>query len=316
MGSNYLLIPKSFARRVDWNLLGDPLRMQVVPVPDELEPIGVFDFSEERKFMKGRALIHKYPDRAVLLATNQCFGHCRFCFRKQLWNEPAWMISDSDIKIIVSYLLQHDEIKEVIVSGGDPLVLSDNHLEKLIKRLGRVPGLDLIRIASRALCFQPGRINLGLIRVLRNSKKQVWFISHFNHPAELGPETRVAAKKLIAAGIPVLSQAVLLKGINDRVEILLALFRELAGLGIKPYQLFQCDPAPGAAHFVTELSDSLKIVEKFGKVSGIILPRFALELPGYGKLSPGPGWKITRQTGSYRLVSPEGRSFRYPAAKK
>jgi lysine 2,3-aminomutase len=226
------------------------------------------------------------------------------------------MINASDINRIVNYLLQHNEIKEVIISGGDPFLLPDYRLERLIKRLGRVPNLNLIRIASRALCFHPGRINSGLIRVLRNSKKQVWFISHFNHPAELGPEVRTAAKKLIAAGIPVLSQTVLLKGINDRVEILLALFRELAGLGIKPYQLFQCDPAPGAAHFATELSDSLKLVENFGKVSGILLPRFALELPGYGKLSPGPGWKIARQTGSYRLVSPEGRSFRYPAAKK
>jgi len=295
---------------------GDALQRQIVPCPEEQEGRGIADFCQERDFFRGKFLIHKYPDRAVILATNQCFEYCRFCFRRNLWREPAWKIQKQDLKQIADYLRKHTEIKEIIISGGDPLALTNQELVELVKLADLVKPVKLIRIATRALTFCPARIDSGLVRIIKQSRKQIWFISHFNHPVELNSEAVQGIKKLKDTGVPLLNQTVLLRGVNAQVKILLALFRELSSLGVKPYYLFQCDPVPGAAHFATELSDSLGIYQELNKYSGIILPRFAFELPGYGKVSPGPGWRIKRKARHYEVMTPEGEKYQYPVNGK
>lgn len=290
----------------------DALERQIIPCPEEQEGRGIADFCEEVKYQRGRSLIHKYPDRAVILATNQCFEYCRFCFRRNLWLEKPWKIGIEDLSQIVRYLRKHFEIKEIIISGGDPLTLTNQELVKLIKVMNLFQQLKLARLASRALSFCPDRVDSGLVRILKQSQNRIWFISHFNHPGELNSGARQGIKRLFEAGIPILNQTVLLKGINNRVKTLLSLFRELAGLGVKPYYLFQCDPVPGAAYFATDLIASLKIYEKLNQYSGIIVPRFAFELPGYGKVSLGAGWRIKRGERNYVVVSPSGERYIYP----
>jgi len=296
-----------------WRNFPEPLIKQIEPVFEEIEGEGVHDFCEERKFKKGNYLIHKYPDRAVLLLTNQCFAYCRFCFRRYLWKEKPLKNNDPEIKRIIKYISQHIEIKDLILSGGDPLTLTNQALNNWVKLINQVKHIKLIRIATRALTFYPARINSGLLSIFRQSKKQVWFLSHFNHPAELTPLARTGIKKIKDSGVPVLNQTVLLRGVNDRAEILLELFQELSSLGVKPYYVFQCDPVPGATHYWTELGKSLDLMNELSNYSGIMVPKFALEVPGYGKLCPGPGWQIARKENRYEIVSPAGEKYKYPA---
>jgi len=308
-----VLAPEYFASRMDRENPHDPLALQLIPSPEENQRLGFPDFCGEKKFMAAEFLLHRYPDRAVLLSTNQCFGHCRFCFRRDAWTEPVKRIDRQALSGAQEYLRRHPGIKELVISGGDPLTLSNRGIKNLLRSFDSLPQLSLIRVASRALSFCPRRIDPELTRIFRTSRKQVWFISHFNHARELGRETVTAIKRLKSAGIIILNQTVLLKGINDRAEILADLFRRLASLGVKPYYLFQCDPCPGAVHFTTDLLKSLALMEKLGKNSGIIIPRFALELPGFGKLSPGPNWEIAREGRGFCIISPSGKKYFYPA---
>ena len=307
-----IILTDYFASRIDWKSKSDPLLLQVIPGEKEKAGAGVPDFCGEKKYFATEFLIHRYPDRAVLLAGNSCFCLCRFCFRKQTWDRPGKEITDRDIASAQKYFKAHPGIRELIISGGDPLTLSNGKIKKIIKSFDTLSQLDLIRVASRVLTFFPARIDGGLTSVFKNARKQIWFISHFNHPDELGRETLAAIKRLRLAGIPMLNQSVLLKGINDRAEVLIDLFNRLAGAGVKPYYLFQCDPAPGVSHFSTDLKKSIAIYEELCRYSGLIAPRFAFELPGYGKLSPGPGWKIAKSSRGYRVTSPGEKKYFYP----
>jgi len=307
-----VLLTDYFASRIDWKNQSDPLLLQVIPSENEKAGIGVPDFCGEKKFMAADFLIHRYPDRAVLLASDQCFCLCRFCFRKGMWGRPEKVITDKDIETAIKYLKAHPGVRELVISGGDPLTLSNRKIKKIINSFDSLSQLNLIRVASRALTFFPGRIDAGLLSLFKKSRKQFWFVSHFNHPDELGRETLAAVKRLRLAGIPMLNQTVLLKGINDRAELLIDLFSRLAGAGVKPYYLFQCDPAPGASHFSTDLEKSLEIYEELCRYSGVIAPRFAFELPGYGKVSPSPGWNIVKTKRGYRVTSPRKKNYFYP----
>ena len=307
-----VLITNYFSSLIKWKDISDPLRRQIIPFSEERQLKGIDDFCEERNFQKMRYMIHKYPDRVVIYATNRCFGHCRFCFRKWLWKERKFNMDENAIKRAGDYLNKHKDVREVILSGGDPLTLSNSQLKRLLTEFSGISNLVAIRIASRALTFYPARIDPGLIKILRLCNKQVWFISHFNHPLEISNDTMFAIKRLVRGGIPVLNQTVLLKGINDRVEVLVELFNKLCSLGVKPYYLFQCDPAPGAVHFSTELENSFRIMEKLAGHSGLITPRFALEIRGYGKISPGPGWCFRRESDGYEVESPSGGRYYYP----
>jgi len=309
-----VLISRYFSRQIDWRNPEDPLRKQVIPTRAELSQKGFLDFCGERKFMVNRFLIHRYPDRAVVLGTNQCFGHCRFCFRKRFWKEPSWVIDEDGIKVVCNYLRKKPEVQELIISGGDPLRMDNLWLEEIIGRAGLLKQILWIRLASRALSFFPERIDEGLIKILKRAKKQIWFISHFNHPQELQKETKSRIKRLREAGIVILNQTVLLKGINDRVKILIELFSGLCELGVKPYYLFQCDPVLGGADFAVNLGKAVEIMKQCSRYSGLMIPRFALEVPNYGKLWLGPGFQLRKSGKNYHLVSPAGKVYSYPVS--
>jgi len=290
-------------------LLSPALRKQLLGFENTCRE-GARDFSGEKKFQVTDFLIHRYPDRAVLLATGKCFARCSFCFRRDWWDGRE--IDRRGMQAAKEYLRAHPAARELIISGGDPLTLTDGKLRELLACFSSLPFLNLFRVASRALSFKPERVGPGLAKVFRQSRKPVWFISHFNHGDEINQAVAAAVKRLRLAGVPVLNQTVLLKGVNDRVSVLSELFRSLAGLGVKPYYLFQCDPCPGGERFATDLEKSIALVRQLSGLSGIVVPRFAFELPGYGKLSPEPEWQIRKRARHYQLTSPAGKTYFYP----
>jgi len=289
----------------------DPISKQLLSSSQTIGR-GIKDFSQESRYRVFPWLIHRYPDRVVVLASNQCFAYCRFCFRRDFLTEKPFKLRGGEVKALLEYLKAHPEVKEVITSGGDPLTLSDSILKKLIEELGKIEHLILLRLATRALSFCPERFSSQLIKILKHSPKPIWVLSHFNHFQELSSKSKQAIELLRKAGIPILNQTVLLKGVNNSAEILSQLFSQLAGLGIKPYYLFQCDPVPGAVDFTTPLEESFQIMEELSQLSGITLPKFALELPGYGKLSFFAGWRIQPEKPGYRFISPSGETYFYP----
>jgi len=309
-----VLLTRYFFHQIDWRNSDDPLRKQVIPMRAELSQKGFLDFCGEKKFMVNRFLIHRYPDRAVVLGTNQCFGHCRFCFRKRFWKERSWVIDEDGIKGVCRYLRKKPEVQEVIISGGDPLMMDNLWLEEVLGRVSALKQILWVRLASRALSFSPGRIDAGLVKILRRAKKRIWFISHFNHPQELQKETRLGVKRLREAGIVILNQTVLLKGINDQLKILIELFSVLCGLGVKPYYLFQCDPVLGGADFAVDLKKALGLINQCSRYSGLMIPRLALEAPNYGKLTLDQGFKIKKSGKNYQLVLPMGKTYFYPVS--
>lgn len=266
----------------------DPLRRQVIPTGteflptswDRTDPLGEEDL-EVVPF-----LVHRYADRVLLLATDRCGSYCRFCTRKRLVGQgptPTW----EHLQPAIDYIAGHPSLREVIVSGGDAMMLGDDRVASLLSRLRAIPHLDVIRIASRMLAFCPQRVTPALVRVLRgehdpDAGPTTYWLSHFNHPRELAHQaTARAIRALTDAGVPVLNQTVLLRGVNDDRDVLIALFRRLTRLGARPYYLHQCDLAPGTDHFRVPLDEARALHASLrGHVSGISIPTFVVDLPG------------------------------------
>ncbi len=309
-----ILLNREIKKLVDWKNIKDPIRLQLIPQKEELEEKGIPDFSQENKFKILPWLIHRYPDRVVILCSTKCFAHCRFCFRRSLEKQNL-KFEEEELEKTFRYLKQKPEVKEIILSGGDALFLSNQWLQQIIKKFSQLKQIISIRISSRALCFYPPRIDEELIEILSSSEKQIWFIAHFNHPKEIQDASQKAIKKLIKAGVPILNQTVLLKGINDQAQILKELFYKLVSLGVKPYYLFQCDPILGAVHFSLELDKALKLWQELSFTSGLALPKFSLELPDYGKISLDEGWKIEKALLGWWLISPIGKKYFYPSSQ-
>ncbi|HPX26704.1 MAG TPA: KamA family radical SAM protein [Treponemataceae bacterium] len=249
--------------------------------PEELpDPLG------EHCYKVTHRLVHQYKNRALLLSTGTCFAYCRHCFRRNFAGRGEGWITEAELDEVCSYLTSHKEIEEILISGGDPLTVSDEVLESLFIRLREArPGI-LLRLCTRALFFAPERLTPSLISLLQKSKP-LWVIPHINHPAEISaasaPESRSAIDTLINAGIPVQSQTVLLSGVNDDVKTLHTLFHDLVCLGVKPGYLFQTDLAQGTSHFRVPLEKAVKLYEELRKdLSGLSTPVFAVDLPGGG----------------------------------
>ncbi|MBE6344332.1 MAG: KamA family radical SAM protein [Spirochaetaceae bacterium] len=231
-------------------------------------------------------LVHQYKNRVLLLTTTHCFAFCRHCFRRSYVSTNDSWINEQEIDKVCEYISGHPEVQEILLSGGDPLTVSDETLINLIKKLRKSNSELLIRICTRAPIFMPSRINTNLLNQLA-SLGGIWFIPHINHPVEISnefsPESRKAIIDIITSGIPLQSQTVLLKGVNDDVEVLTKLFQSLAFLGIKPGYLFQCDLAPGTSHFRVPLAQGIKIYTALrNNLSGLSTPVYALDLPGGG----------------------------------
>lgn len=249
-------------------------------------------------------LVHRYPDRVLLLLTGRCMVHCRFCFRKHRRSD----IPDADDSRLASwhdYISRHGGIREAILSGGDPLVLDDDRLETILSLLHSIPQLHTLRIHTRVPTVLPSRITARLTAILARHRP-LWLVLHVNHAQEIGSAAQLACQRLSRAGIPLLAQSVLLRGVNDDLETLIALYRRLTEWSIKPYYLHHCDPAPGTEHFRIPLCRGAELVHALrGRLPGYALPVYVMELPGgYGKIPVERPWLQQQKDGSWLARSP------------
>ena len=294
-------------------LLGNgALRRTVVPHPGE-RLLGQGEFNDPLGEERHRAtahIIHTYPDKALFLATGFCSTYCRYCTRARLAGRPR---EDSPkLEESFQYLEAHTEIRDVLVSGGDPLTLENAALDTLLSRVRKIPHIRTIRVGSKVPAVLPMRINDGLCRLLR--RHRAWLSLHFIHPAELTPECRATCRKLSDHGIAMVSQTVLLKGVNDNAQTLADLFYGLLECNVKPYYLLQCDPVRGSARFRTPVEQSIELVRALhGRLSGLAVPQYVIDAPGGGGKVPILGTEQIRREGDDILVvNYEGRVFRYP----
>ncbi len=301
----------------------EALRMQVIPSPQESivaeteldDPLG------EALYRAAPRLVHQYKNRALLLSCGACVSCCRHCFRRTYTAREAGFIGGEELDGVCAYLRGHAEINEILVSGGDPLCACDGTLVRLFERLREArPGV-LLRVCTRAPVFLPSRFTGSLVSLFR-SFRPLWLIPHINHPAELTDECRAAICSVIDAGVPVQSQTVLLRGVNDSVSVLTELFTQLVRLGVKPGYLFQADLAPGTSHLRVSVDEGLVLYEKLGKeLSGLSLPVYAVDLPGGGgKYNlcrlPFSGVSVRSETAEdrYRFYGADGGAWEYPRA--
>ncbi len=298
----------------------DPIRRQCIPDPREAE-LKYYELDDPlggALFGVGPRLVHQYRDRALLLSNGACAGYCRHCFRRSWTGSVPGFIGDAELDSACAYLVAHPELQEILVSGGDPLVATNGRLETLLARLRSSRPDILLRVCTRLPVVHPARIDAVLVALLRRFRP-LRMIVHINHPRELPPETCSAISSCVDAGIPVHTQTVLLKGINDDEQVLAVLFRKIVTLGASPYYLFQGDLAQGTSHLRVNLETALSLYARLKHlVSGLCLPRFAVDLPGGGgKLALHPGCiagKSTYGDGSpaYLLRDTDGKLWKYP----
>ena len=319
-----MAIPPYYAALMDPREPACPVRMMAVPrsaealvMPDELrDPLG------EDAHMPVPHLVHRYPDRALLLVNNMCSMYCRFCTRKRLTGEENEAISRVELARAVDYLRAHPHIRDVLVSGGDPLVMGDRRLGEILGTLRAVPTVEVVRIGTRMPVVLPMRITRELVEVLR-AYAPLWVMTHFNHPKELTPEALGALAMLVDAGVPVANQAVLLRGVNSSARLVKDLFQRLTRARVHAYYLHQCDLAQGIEPFRTPLALGLDILRAMrGQTSGYVVPHFALDLPrGGGKITlspdytlgaPGEAFARTHAPHTIRFSNWAGEVYDYP----
>jgi lysine 2,3-aminomutase len=289
VGTEYsIAIPSGLAALIDPADPADPIARQFVPDPAELiraddeldDPIG------DETHSPVRGLVHRYPDRVLLMPTLACPVYCRYCFRRDRVGRAAGTPTAADLEVAYRYIEEHPEIREVILTGGDPLSLSDARLARIVARLNAIPHLNNLRIHTRVPVILPDRVTDGLIAAL-TSDIPVWMALHTNHARELTDDVAAACDRLTRAGIPLLSQTVLLKGVNNTVDALTDLMRRLIALKVKPYYLHHPDRARGTAKFRLTLEEGRALVSALrGNISGLCQPTYVVDIPGgHGKAS-------------------------------
>ena len=297
------------------SLMHPAVARQFVPSAEELvartgeraDPIG----DEAHAPVKG--IVHRYPDRLLLMPTLSCAVYCRFCFRRETVGD-AGVLSPTEMDAARGYIAATPSVWEVILTGGDPLTLSARRLGEILTALDAIPHVKVIRIHSRVPVAAPERIDAALIATLSALSKPVYMGIHCNHAAELTPGMRAACARLAAAGIPLLAQSVLLRGVNDSVEALEALFRGLVEARVRPYYLHQLDLAPGTGHFRVPVEEGQRLaVALRGRLSGIALPTYILDIPGgAGKVPIGAAFLSPEGDGSFLVRDPQGEIHSYP----
>ncbi|MGH2461159.1 MAG: KamA family radical SAM protein [Chloroflexota bacterium] len=307
-------VPRYYLDLIDWTDPDDPLRRQVLPLsaeakvlPDDLrDPIG----DECHSPVPG--IVHRYPDRALLLLTATCAVHCRFCFRREFIGRPTRTLRRDQFEAALGYLADHPEIWEVILSGGDPLVFPDRYLQVVLQRLRAIHHVKVIRIHSRVPAIFPDRIT-PTFTTLARQHAPLYLVVHVNHPREVTSRFVERIGALIDRGVPVLSQSVLLRGVNDDVAVLGALFKRLVEARVKPYYLHQLDRAPGTNHFRVPIQDGLRLMAGLrGHISGLCIPTYMLDIPGgAGKVPLTPRYVHPRTDRLYDVVNHRGERLIY-----
>ncbi len=295
----------------------EPLRRTHIPVGDEFvrapgeadDPLG----EDHDTVVPG--LVHRYPDRVLFLVTGFCSTYCRYCTRSRVVGHAGgeYHFSLAQWEKALAWIEEHPQIRDVLLSGGDPLTLGEDRLDWLLGRLRRIRHVEFVRIGSKVPVVLPQRIGRELIRVLRRHRP-LWMSLHFTHPAELTPEVAEAVGRLADAGIPLGSQTVLLRGINDNADVLKRLFHGLLRLRVRPYYLYQCDPIRGSAHFRTPVEKGLELIAALrGHTTGYAVPTFVVDAPGGGgKIPLLPDPVVGRDGDDLLLRNFEGGVFRYP----
>jgi lysine 2,3-aminomutase len=273
---------------IDSNNPEDPVRRQAIPMSFELHKsdADLLDPLHEDEDSPVPGLTHRYPDRALLLITDQCSMYCRHCTRRRFAGQHDAVLPMQQIDNAIDYIARTPVIRDVLLSGGDPLLMSDEKLEYIIKRLREIPHVEIVRLGSRTPVVMPQRITDDLVNMLKKYHP-IWLNTHFNHPNEATVEAKEACEKLANAGIPLGNQSVLLRGVNDCVHVMKKLVHELVKMRVRPYYIYQCDLSYGLEHFRTPVAKGIEIIEGLrGHTSGYCVPTFVVDAPGGGGKTP------------------------------
>jgi lysine 2,3-aminomutase len=313
-----IAITPYFAALMDPNDPHCPVRMQAVPTVKEIQfsESDMVDPLFEDVDSPVHGLTHRYPDKVLFLVTDMCGNYCRHCTRRRLAGQTDKERGKSDIDAAIEYIKKHKEIRDVLLSGGDALLITDKMLEDIISRLQAIDHVEIVRIGSRAPVTLPQRITPELCALLKRHHP-IWLNTHFNHPKEITRESRRAVEMLADAGVPVGNQSVLLKGINDCPTIMKKLCHELVKIRCRPYYFYQCDLSRGIEHFRTSVGKGIEILEALrGHTSGFAIPLFIVDAPGGGgKIPVSPNYLVSMSDKKVVLRNYEGGTFQYPEPK-
>lgn len=298
-----------FISLVDPTDLEDPIRKQIIPRSEEMQAFTSMmeDSLAEDRHSPVPGLVHRYPDRVLMLVTTQCASYCRYCTRSRIVGDPGQTFSRQEFEMQLQYLRQTPQVRDVLLSGGDPLVLAPKILEEILARLREIPHIEIVRIGTRVPVFMPMRVTQELCDML-GKYHPLWLNIHVNHPSEISAELEAATDRLSRAGIQLGNQSVLLAGINDCVHIQRDLVQKLVRIRVRPYYLYQCDLVEGAGHFRTPVAKGVEIMEGLrGHTSGYAIPQFVVDAPGGGgKIPVMPNYQISMSDHKVILRNYEG----------
>ncbi len=314
LGKLRMAITPYYATLIDPADHNCPIRKQAVPTAKELHfsEIDMEDPLHEDVDSPTPGLTHRYPDRVLLLITDQCSMYCRHCTRRRFAGVTDCALPRQKIDAAVDYIKQHAQIRDVLLSGGDPLLFSDDRLEDVLTRIRAIPHVEIIRIGTRLPVVLPQRITAGLVNMLKRYHP-IYLNTHFNHPKEVTAASEMACARLNDAGIPVANQSVLLRGINDRPDVMKKLVHLLLKMRVRPYYIYQCDLSQGIGHFRTPISTGIEIIESLrGHTSGLAVPVYVVDAPGGGgKIPVSPQYLVSYSAGKATLRNYEHKIFHY-----
>jgi lysine 2,3-aminomutase len=297
----------------------DPIRKQIIPRAEESQSFTAMmeDSLSEDRHSPVPGLVHRYPDRVLMLVTTQCASYCRYCTRSRIVGDPGQTFKREEFEMQIDYIKRTPQVRDVLLSGGDPLVLAPKILEELLTRLREIPHVEIIRIGSRVPVFMPQRVTQELCDMLGRFHP-LWMNIHVNHPNEISAELEAATDRLTRAGIQLGNQCVLLAGVNDCVHIQRDLVQKLVRIRVRPYYLYQCDLVEGAGHFSTPVAKGIEIIEGLrGHTSGYAVPQFIVDAPGGGgKIPLQPDTQVGWDGDALLLRNYTGSVYRYPGARE
>ncbi|PZQ45219.1 MAG: lysine-2,3-aminomutase-like protein [Micavibrio aeruginosavorus] len=283
-------------------------RENIILPEEDSDPIG----DDAHSPVKG--LVHRYPDRVLFKVTDTCAVYCRFCFRKDMVGQGKGVLTPFEIGDAINYIRANPQIREVIFSGGDPLTLSNRRLENILDALNEINHLEIIRFHTRAPLVHPARIDDGLVALFQKQPKALYVVLHVNHPQEIDGTVQAVFRRLSLSGATLLSQSVLLKGINNDAAVLEQLFRTLLANRVKPYYLHHPDMATGTSHFRVTIKEGQDIMRTLrGRVTGLAYPTYVLDIPGgFGKIPLTPSYLESLENGTYNVTDVHGQTHAYP----
>ena len=310
-----LAITPHFFNLIDPEDPNCPIRRQVVPRIEESDrsPLEMADPCGEDSHMPVPGLVHRYPDRVLFLVTDRCASYCRYCTRSRVVSGVGEQELHTDFEQAYRYLETHTEVRDVLLSGGDALLLSDDKLRGILRRLRAIEHIEFVRIGTRVPIFLPQRITPELCQMLQEFHP-LWMSVHANHPRELTTEVKAALERLVNHGIPLGNQSVLLKGVNDDLAVMRALVHKLVMCRVRPYYIYQCDLIHGSAHLRTSVAKGIEIIEGLrGHTTGYAVPQFVIDAPGGGgKVPINPGYILYHDHEKIVIRNYEGKIFEYP----